>query len=154
MSKRISDTLKPYLVALNLKETSHQAALREMTEMTRGQADMLDVDGFFKELMLREKQESTCLGNEIAFPHARTDHVKNLVILAGRSLEGVKFENGEQTARLIFIIGTPKRMVTDYLATVGALARLLKEENLRHKLLAAKSGEEFIAHVAEAESRL
>lgn len=154
MAKRISDTLKPYLVALHLKETTHQAALKELTELSRGQADMLDLDGFFKELMAREKQESTCLGNDIAFPHARTDHVKNLVILAGRSQEGVDFDKDGQTAKLIFIIGTPKRMVTDYLATVGALARLLKEENLRQKLMTAKSGEEFLAHIADAESRL
>jgi mannitol/fructose-specific phosphotransferase system IIA component (Ntr-type) len=154
MAKRISDTLKPFLVALHLKETTHQAALKELTELARGLPDMLDTEGFFKELMIREKQESTCLGNDIAFPHARTDHVKNLIILAGRSMEGVNFEKDGQTAKLIFIIGTPKRMVTDYLATVGALARLLKEENLRHKLMTAKSGEEFLADIAEAEARL
>jgi mannitol/fructose-specific phosphotransferase system IIA component (Ntr-type) len=154
MSKRISDTLKPYLVTLHLKETTHAAALKEMVELVRGQADVIDTDGFYKELMAREKQESTCLGNDIAFPHARTDHVKHLVILAGRSTEGVHFESANQRARLIFIIGTPKRMVTDYLATVGALARLLKEDALRQKLLAAKTSDEFLAELAEAESKL
>jgi mannitol/fructose-specific phosphotransferase system IIA component (Ntr-type) len=154
MAKRISDTLKPYMVALNLRETAHTAALKELTELTRGQADVLDVDGFYKELLARERQESTCLGNHIAFPHARTDHVKNLVILAGRSEAGVSFENAGQTARLIFVIGTPKRMVTDYLATVGALARLLKEDMLRQKLMAAKTAEEFISELADAEARL
>ena len=154
MSKRISDTLKPFLVALHLKQTSHEAALREIAELARGQPDMLDLEGFFADLMAREMQESTCLGNDIAYPHARTDCVKNLVILAGRSTQGVKFQNDGQIAKLIFVIGTPKRMVTDYLATVGALARLLKEENLRQKLMAAKSGEEFLSHIAEVESRL
>lgn len=154
MAKRISDTLKPYLVSLHLQETQHTAALKELTELVRGQADVPDVDGFYKELLVRERQESTCLGNQIAFPHARTDHVKNLVILAGRSEAGVVFESGGQSARLIFVIGTPKRMVTDYLATVGALARLLKEDMLRQKLMAAKTAEEFIAELAEAEGRL
>jgi len=154
MAKRISDTLKPYLVALHLQESSHIGALKELTEQARGQADVLDVDGFHKELLSREKQESTCLGNDIAFPHARTDHVKNLIILAGRSESGVAFQAEGQRAKLIFVIGTPKRMVTDYLATVGALARLLKEESLRQKLMAAKTPEAFIAELAEAESRL
>jgi mannitol/fructose-specific phosphotransferase system IIA component (Ntr-type) len=154
MAKRISDTLKPYLVALQLKGTTHTEALKELAALANGHADVTDADGFYKELLSREKQESTCLGNDIAFPHARTDYVKNLIIMAGRSSQGVAFQAGGQTARLIFVIGTPKRMVTDYLATVGALARLLKEESLRQKLMAAKTAEEFIAELAEAESRL
>lgn len=154
MAKRISDTLKPYLVALHIQETTHTGALKQLTELARGQADVLDVDGFYQELLSREKQESTCLGNDIAFPHARTDHVKNLIILAGRSDSGIRFPVEGQQAKLIFVIGTPKRMVTDYLATVGALARLLKEESLRQKLMAAKTPETFIAELAEAENRL
>jgi mannitol/fructose-specific phosphotransferase system IIA component (Ntr-type) len=154
MAKRISDTLKPFLVELHLQETSHGPALRALVERARGHPDVLDVDGFYKELLVREKQESTCLGNDIAFPHARTDHVKNLVILVGRSSGGVAFQAEGQSAKLIFIIGTPKRMVTDYLATVGALARLLKDDSLRQKLMAAKTAEEFIAELAQAEVRL
>lgn len=154
MAKRISDTLKPFLIALDLAASQNQEALKELTDLARGQADVPDPDGFYRELLTREKQESTCLGNDIAFPHARTDHVKNLVIIVGRSTQGVTFPAAGQCAKLIFVIGTPKRMVTDYLATVGALARLLKEESLRLKLMAAKNPEEFIAELAEAESRL
>ncbi len=153
MTKKISETLKPYLIDLDLKESSHEAVLRELTRLIHGHQDVVNAEGFFQDLMAREKLESTCLGNGIAFPHARTDHVKNLIIIAGRSREGVKFENTDQPVKLLFIIGTPKRMVTDYLATVGALARLLKEESLRQKLMSTKTPQGFIGEISEAEAR-
>jgi len=45
-------------------------------------------------------------------------------------------------------------MVTEYLGTVGALARLLKEESLRNKMISAKTAEEFIFHLTEVEDKL
>jgi len=40
-------------------------------------------------------------------------------------------------------------MVTEYLALVGAMARLLRHDEVRTKLLAAKSAEEFLTILGE-----
>jgi mannitol/fructose-specific phosphotransferase system IIA component (Ntr-type) len=125
-----------------------------VASLLKDHPSMTHFDGFYAELLQREKLESTCLGMETAFPHARTDHVKNLVISAAVCKEGLLFENSKQRVKLIFVIGTPKRMVTEYLAAVGALARLLKEESLRNKLISAKTAEEFIFHLTEAETKV
>jgi mannitol/fructose-specific phosphotransferase system IIA component (Ntr-type) len=53
--------------------------------------------------------------------------------------------------KLIFVIGTPKRMVTDYLSVVGGLARLLKDPATRDSLMAATSTDDFIAALTQAE---
>ena len=47
-------------------------------------------------------------------------------------------------ARLIFVIGVPQRLVNDYLVCVGALARLLKDDIVRNRLLNADTPEQFI----------
>lgn len=154
MVKAISETLRSHLVTVDLQAKDQSEAIKEVAAVLKDHPCMLNFEGFFNELLMREKVESTCLGMETAFPHARTDFVKNLVIAAGVSKEGIFFESGKQTVKLIFIIGTPKRMVTEYLATVGALARLLKEENLRNKLFGAKSAEAFIFQLSEAEEKI
>jgi len=77
--------------------------------------------------------------------------VVGMVLAVGRSPQGVWFENSGQTVRLIFVIGTPKRMVTDYLSVVGGLARLLKDSSTREHLLAATNVDEFIATLTQAE---
>lgn len=151
MAVSISETLRPHLIGVNLQATSKADAMLEVASLLKDHPSMVNFDGFYNDLVQREKLESTCLGMEMAFPHARTDHVKNLVIAAGRSKEGIKFENTEQPVKLMFVIGTPKRMVTEYLAAVGALARLLKDDGLRQKLISAKNAEEFHFHISEAE---
>jgi len=154
MAMKISKILQPEMIALDLVNAKRTNAIHEVVQQLNNHPLMINFQGFYDEVLARERVESTCLGNEVAFPHARTDHVKNMVMAAGRSKEGVWFENCNQKVNLIFVIGTPKKMVTDYLAVVGALARLLKEPDLRAKLIAAPSQQIFLEYLAEAECQL
>jgi mannitol/fructose-specific phosphotransferase system IIA component (Ntr-type) len=154
MAIRISKILKESNIALDLKNQKRCPAIHEVIEQLATNESMVNLQGFHDEVLARERIESTCLGNGVAFPHARTDHVKGMVIAVGRSLEGVEFETVNQSVRLIFVIGTPKKMVTDYLSVVGSLARLLKDEGLRQRLLRAETASEFLEALAEAEGKL
>jgi len=136
---QISSLLKPEQIKMELAQVKRCNAINEVAQL-------------LQELLARERIESTCLGNEIAFPHARTDSLKGMVLAIGRSPQGVWFENSSQTVKLIFVIGTPKRMVTDYLSVVGGLARLLKDSATRDKLITAPTVEEFIATLTQAEN--
>jgi len=70
----------------------------------------------------------------------------------GRSPTGIDFEAKDgQTVRLIFLIGTPKQMVTEYLRIVGNLARLLRQDHLRQNLLEVPDAAAFIKLVDQAE---
>ena len=94
------------------------------------------------------------MGNEIALPHARTEHVTEIVVAVGRSEAGVHFENGNQNVRLMFVLGTPKSNPGDYLQVVSVLCKILKEASNREALLQATTPAEFIAAVVAAEDRL
>jgi mannitol/fructose-specific phosphotransferase system IIA component (Ntr-type) len=148
---QISSLLKPEQIKLELGQQKRCNAINEAAQLLQGNPNVINFPGFYEELLARERVESTCLGNEIAFPHARTDYLKGMVLAVGRSSQGVWFENSGQTVRLIFVIGTPKRMVTDYLSVVGGLARLLKDPATREQLLAAANVEDFIAALTQAE---
>jgi mannitol/fructose-specific phosphotransferase system IIA component (Ntr-type) len=149
---QISSLLKPDQIKLELGQTKRCNAINEVAQLLQANPNVTNFAGFYEELLARERIESTCLGNEIAFPHARTDSLKGMVLAVGRSTTGVWFENSGQTVKLIFVIGTPKRMVTDYLSVVGGLARLLKDASTREQLIAAPNVDEFIATLTKAES--
>lgn len=149
---QISSLLKPEQIKLELDQTKRCNAINEVAQLLQSNPNVTNFAGFYEELLARERIESTCLGNEIAFPHARTDSLKGMVLAIGRSSQGVWFENSGQNVKLIFVIGTPKRMVTDYLSVVGGLARLLKDTATREQLLTAKTVDEFIATLTKAES--
>ena len=149
---QISSLLNPEQIKLELAQVKRCNAINEVAQLLQTNPNVTNFAGFYEELLARERIESTCLGNEIAFPHARTDSLKGMVLAIGRSTQGVWFENSGQTVKLIFVIGTPKRMVTDYLSVVGGLARLLKDSATRERLITAPTKDEFIAALTKAES--
>ena len=154
MAVRLSSLLDPTHIALQLQSTQRTAALNEVAQLLRGDPNVASFAGFYDELLARERLDTTCLGNEVALPHARTEHVKQIVIAVGRSATGVHFENGDQNVRLMFVLGTPKSNPGDYLMLVGSLCRLIKDAPNREALLAAPTPEAFIATVKALEDKL
>ncbi|MGZ5503717.1 MAG: PTS sugar transporter subunit IIA [Chthoniobacterales bacterium] len=147
MAVVLADLLNEEQVALDLRATTRVEALREIVATMAAQ--IREVEKFLSEVNAREEVHTTYMGNAIAFPHARTDLVEKIVLGIGRSRAGIPFgENGEPV-RLIFLIGVPQRMVTDYLVCVGALARLTSDEKMRDALLNATTPAEFVALLRE-----
>lgn len=145
MTIRISHLLTPQRINLDIQAKSKVEAILEVAEMLRSHPAMKDFTGFFDALIERDKALSTNLGNGIAFPHARCDDVSEIMIAVGRSKEGIAFD-GEK-AHLIFVIGTPRSTVSEYLVLVGSTVRLLKNETTRQSLINAETAEDFIAQL-------
>ena len=66
------------------------------------------------------------------------------MIGVGRSRGGIPFGENRERAHLIFVIGVPERLLSDYLVCVGTLARLVMNETIRSRLLNAETPHEFI----------
>ena len=154
MPARLSSLLEPSRILLNIQSTKRTAAINEVAKLLETHPNVVNFNGFYQELLARERLDTTCLGNEVALPHARTEHVKKIVIAVGRSDTGVYFENGDQNVRLMFVLGTPKSNPGDYLMLVGSLCRLIKDAPQREALLAAPTPEAFIATVKDLEEKI
>ena len=154
MATRLSSLLVPEHILLNVQGTKRTVALQEVAKLLETDPNVANFAGFYNELLARERLDTTCLGNEVALPHARTEHVKKIVLAVGRSTTGVTFENGNQNVKLMFVLGTPKSNPGDYLMLVGSLCRLIKEAPQRDALFAAATPEAFIATVKELEDKV
>jgi mannitol/fructose-specific phosphotransferase system IIA component (Ntr-type) len=141
----LSELLAPAHVFLDLPGGDETAAIRAVTALLQGDPAIGDLEKLTAEVLEREALASTALGSGVAFPHARTRQVKQIVVAAGRSREGVAFLGGEERVHFIFVIATPENQVPQYLAAVGKLARLLKNPAIREQLMQATSVEEFLA---------
>ena len=118
MAARLSSLLSPQRINLSVASTKRTAAINEVAKLLETDPNVANFQGFYNELLARERLDTTCLGNEVALPHARTEHVKQIVIAVGRSDAGVHFENSNQNVRLMFVLGTPKSNPGDYLMLV------------------------------------
>ena len=142
MPPSAAQLLQPSRISLDIAATNKNDAILEVAGIVRKDPDVVDFDTFCQELLDREGLRSTAAGYGVAFPHARTNAVREIVIVAGRCAELVPF--GKEPVQYIFAIGTPRDKVTDYLVAVGTLARLLRNEKVRAALGNARSPEEFI----------
>ncbi len=153
MAGKLAQLLDPTRVILKVQSTKRTAALFEVARLLDGHPDVTNFQGFYNELLVRERIDTTCLGNEIALPHARTEHVTRIVMAVGRSDPGVYFENSDQTVRLIFVLGTPKSNAGDYLQLVGLLCRIFKSPMGRETLLGAATPDAFVRAMLELEAK-
>jgi fructose-specific phosphotransferase system IIA component len=152
-SGKVTSLLSEDAIKLGLQATEKNAALREVAELLHEKKGLTNFDAFFKEILERERVSNTALGHDIAIPHARTEQCTEILMAVGRSAEGIDFGAKDgQPVRLIFLIGTPKQMVTEYLRVVGNLARLLRQDDLRRQLLEVQTPVEFSKLLEDAEA--
>jgi mannitol/fructose-specific phosphotransferase system IIA component (Ntr-type) len=139
----LTDLFSERNLVLDLQARSAGEAIWEIVERLREGEALSQAEKFYDLVMEREQKSSTVANGGVAFPHARTDLVDQIVLGIGRSKAGINFGGRADFVHLIFVIGVPQQMVNDYLICVGALARLLKSEERRRALLEASTTSEF-----------
>src|SRR5881296_2893301 len=124
MAIALADLLDEKQVILRLRSRKPANAIREIVQVLahNGKIDMPET--FLEQVFARERAHPSVLENGVAFPHARTDLVNQIVI------------------------GVPQQLVNDYLICVGTLARLAKDEAIRSTLLHAETPREFLDALA------
>jgi mannitol/fructose-specific phosphotransferase system IIA component (Ntr-type) len=143
----LADLLTEQQVILRLRSRKPANAIREVVDVLASEISgrkILKPEPFLEQILAREQTHPSVVENGVAFPHARTDLVDEIVIGVGRSRAGIPFGENRQRAHLIFVIGVPERMLSDYLVCVGTLARLVRDETTRSALLNAETPHEFV----------
>ena len=140
----LTDLLDEKQVILGLRSRKAANALREIIELLAQNGKIQNPEAFFEKVLLREEAHPSVVENGVAFPHARTDLVDEIVVGICRSRAGILFGHNGMRARLIFVIGVPERLVNDYLICVGTLVRLVRDDAIRSALLHAQTPRDFV----------
>lgn len=140
---------RPDVVMLDLAVTSREAAIRALHGQLAQQPVVKDADRLLQDVLERVMVASVCIAADVALPHARTAAVDRIVLGVARfTAPGVGFDAEHPNVRMMFMIGTPRAQVEQYLRLVAALSRLLRRPGARAELLAAPNEAEFRALLA------
>src|SRR5438093_12078616 len=143
----LADLLHEQQVILRLRSRKPPNAIREIVDVLASDISGRKIakpEAFLEQVFAREQTHPSVVENGVAFPHARTNLVDEIVIGIGRSRAGIPFGENQQRAHLIFVIGVPERWVSDYMVCVGMLVRLVRDDATRSALLHAQTPREFI----------
>jgi len=149
--------MSPASVNLNLKGNDRDTVLEELVNQVSEIAKQPDArQTLLRALHEREQLHSTGIGDGVALPHARNalvGLVDHPVIIFGRSTQGVNFGAIDGApSKLFFLLVAPT--VTEHLAMLARISRLLRDPRLRQELLAADSPKKALTVIKDAEAAL
>jgi nitrogen PTS system EIIA component len=146
---KITDFLTSDRVIADLTENEKSAVLKEMAGQLADNESGLDAAQILQVLQDREKISTTAIGEGVAIPHGKLPNVQKVSALFARSLQGVDFASldGEPT-HLFFTLIAPQDAAADHLKALARISRLLKDPDLRRRLLAAATSQELYKIIA------
>ena len=142
---KITQLLTEDTIILDVKSTSKQDILTELINQFDRAGNLNDKGAFTKDILAREEQSTTGIGDGIAIPHAKSAAVKVPAIAFGRSLPGIDYASLDgQPAHLFFMIAASEGANNDHLEALSRLATFLMDSNFREKVLSATSKSEIL----------
>ena len=146
---KITDFLTADRVIADLSGKEKPQVLEEMAHQLADSQSDLDPGQVLQVLQDREKISTTAIGEGVAIPHGKLPSVEKISGLFARSLQGVDFASldGEPTY-LFFTLIAPQDAAADHLKALARISRLLKDPDLRHRLLAAATSQDLYNIIA------
>jgi mannitol/fructose-specific phosphotransferase system IIA component (Ntr-type) len=152
-----SQLLNPATIQLNLSGADRDTVLEELVNQIPQLANQPEArQTLLRALHEREQLHSTGIGDGIALPHARNalvGLVDEPIVVFGRHPTGIPYGAIDAVpARLFFLLIAPT--VTQHLAILARLSRLLRDPKLRQNLLAADRPDKVVALLEQTETRM
>lgn len=150
---KIRDLLAVESIDLNGKVTGKNETLDAMVALMAKSGKINDVEKYRKGVYAREEEGTTGIGEGIAIPHCKSDAVSRPGLAAMVIKDGVDFDalDGGKVS-LIFLIAAPNTEDNVHLDVLSKLSVLLMDENFTSGLRNAKTVEEFLSVIDQAEA--
>ena len=144
------------IVDLKTVKTKMQAktkdeALRELAGGLLANGYITDVEGFVKDIYVREAKGQTGIGNYIAIPHGKSNYVKKIGVAIGINQTEIPWEtlDGKGVKGIIlFAVGNDNEGATSHLKLLAMFAKKLGNDEVVDRLLQAAAPEEVVAAFA------
>lgn len=149
---KITDLLSKNAIKLNGIANDKTDVINQMVDLMMNNGNIVDKETYKSTVMQREKEGTTGIGEGIAIPHGKSDSVSKPGLSAMVIPNGVEFESLDgQPAKLLFLIAAPNTKDNIHLDVLSRLSTLLMDVKFREKLINAKTEEEFLKYIDEAE---
>ena len=149
---RITELLDKRSIRIDGAPKSKNEALDQMVELMAKSGKINDPEAYRQEVYRREEEGTTGVGEGIAIPHGKGAFVDKPGLAAMVVKDGVDYDSLDgEPVHLIFLIAAPNTKDNVHLDVLSKLSVLLMDEDFSRALQNAKSPEEFMKIVDEAD---
>lgn len=148
----LAELITPPRILLSIEAQDKPAVLRELAHLMVERCG-----GVFEDVIQaveeRERALSTGIGFGVAIPHGRSPTMQELGVVAGVTRDPVNFDSVDgEPVRLLFMLAGPESSAGVHVKVLSRIARLVRRETVRQRLLQAASPEEFHRAIRESET--
>ena len=139
---------------MDLMAAGKMEVLTELGEIMSRASENLDGKAVTRAFVERERLATTGVGEGIAIPHAKIDGLLENKIVVGISRAGIDFDAiDDKAVRIFFALGAPLNSSGDHLRLLAQISRLLKDPDIRVRMIEAKTPDELITVVRSEEAK-
>lgn len=150
---KITDLINKDAIDLNVHISTKKELIRKATELMAQNGNIKDLEKYENLVLKREKEGSTGIGEGIAIPHGKGECITKPGLAAMVIPNGADFDalDGNKV-NLLFLIAAPDTKDNIHLDVLSRLSTLLMDASFRENLLNAKSKDEFLKIIDNAEN--
>lgn len=121
-----------------------------MLDKTLGKGLVVTREPILDKIREREELESTGVVEGIALPHARTEAVKDLLLVIAIVKEGLDFQSLDgKPVNIVFLIVAPEEAKKKYINVLARISRMCRQEEFRTALRESQSPAEILKIIKE-----
>ena len=151
---RITDLLDVRSISLNAAPADKSQTLDAAVSLMTRSGKINDEEAYRKQVYAREEESTTGIGEGIAIPHGKCDAVTKPGLAAMVVKDGVDFDSLDgEPVTLMFLIAAPNTEDNIHLDVLSKLSVLLMNEEFTESLRNAKTVEEFMNIINDADEK-
>ena len=150
---KITDLLSVGAVDLNVTASSKEEVLKKAVELMVRQGNITDKEQYLKAVFAREEEGTTGVGDGIAIPHGRCEGVSQPGLIAMIIPKGVDYDAlDDEPVDLLFLIAANPKSGSAHIDILSKLSGMLINDEFNVALKSAKSPQEFLKVIDDAEN--
>jgi PTS system nitrogen regulatory IIA component len=136
----IKDILHPDCTICAVQGSSKKRVLELISRTANQYVTDIDQATILASLMSREKMGSTGIGNGIALPHGRLEHLDKVIAVVVTSKTPIPYDAIDDVpVDIFFAVLVPEKKASEHLSTLSAIATRLNNKDILKRIRNAKN---------------
>ena len=152
---KFSELINKNYIIPEFKSSTKKQVLEELVEALASNKVEIDKVVLLNALLEREKLGSTGIGDGVAIPHGKLNGLDNIILLFGKSGQGVDFDAiDRKPVCMVFLLVAPADSAGLHLKALARLSRMLREKEFKNSLLMASDAEALLKIIIDKDENL
>lgn len=152
---KFSELINKNYIIPEFKGSTKKQVLEELVEALASNNVEIDKVVLLNALLEREKLGSTGIGDGVAIPHGKMNGLDNIILLFGKSGQGVDFDAiDRKPVCMVFLLVAPADSAGLHLKALARLSRMLREKEFKNSLLMASDAEALLKIIIDKDENL